>query len=185
MSLIKSLLWSYPQDHSIEYFSLVEETDHYLLKGTVISLLESEPACIHYVLRCTESWKTRSVIVQQQWANTEKQMSIKVHDNQHWTLNDEPVPFADGLIDIDLGVTPATNTLPIRRLSLSTNESQETTAVWVRFPQMVLEPLPQRYTRTGAGEYIYDSLNSGFRATLTVDTEGLVVRYGDFWQRLP
>lgn len=185
MTLIKSFLWHYPEDHSVEHFSLYDEADHYVFKGTVVCLLNGEPACINYSLRCDHSWKTRSVVVHQQWADTEKKMVIGVTDQQEWTTNDEPIDFADGLIDIDLGITPATNTLPIRRLSLTPNQSQETTAVWVRFPEMSLEPLHQRYTRIINNQYQYDSLRSGFTAKLDVDTDGLVIEYGDLWRRVP
>ena len=89
----------------------------------------------------------------------------------------------EGLVDVDLQVTPATNTLPIRRLQLGVGESAETDALWVRFPELALERLPQRYTRTGEFRYTYESRGGAFRAELEVDAQGLVVRYGDIWKR--
>ncbi len=184
MTATKSILWSYPPDHSVEHFTFISETDHYLLKGTVVCLLKDKPACINYVVRCDASWKTRSVDIHQQWANTEKQITIDIDENQQWTVNNAPLPFAKGLFDVDLEVTPATNTLPIRRFGLNPEESQEVTAVWVRFPDLTLESLRQRYTHVGDGEYIYDSLMSGFRASLSVDDDGVVEQYGDLWKRV-
>ncbi|MEM7800211.1 MAG: putative glycolipid-binding domain-containing protein [Chloroflexota bacterium] len=181
----QSLLWSYPQDHSLEYFSLSEQQDYYLFTGTVVCLLEGEPTRISYQLRCNWAWETRSVFIQQAQGERQQEITIAVDQRQRWTLNGEPVAFADGLFDIDLGVTPATNTLPIRRLSLKPSESQETTAVWVRFPGLTLEPLHQQYTCLNHREYVYESFRSGFRADLKVDGDGVVIRYGDLWQRLP
>lgn len=185
MTNIKSLLWHFTQVSSLEHFSLVEADDHYLLKGTVVCLLEEKPACINYTIRCTSNWETRSVKVHQQWNNTEKHLSLEVDEAQNWTLNDEPLDFASGFIDIDLGVTPATNTLPIRRFALMMEEGKDTTAVWLRFPALSVEPLSQRYTRIGEHEYTYESFKSGFRADLHFDDDGVVIRYGDFWQRVP
>ena len=185
MKTIKSLLWEYAQDHSVEHFSLMESERHYLLKGTVNCLLEGKASNINYVVRCTKNWKTRHVYIQNYWGNTKNQISISIDTHQEWKVDNKRIPFASGLTDIDLGITPATNTLPIRRLSLGVNDSQNSTAVWVRFPDLSLQPLSQRYTRLGQNEYAYDSLASGFHAKIQVDLDGIVVSYGNLWQTIP
>lgn len=61
-------------------------------------------------------------------------------------MNSELAPAIQGCVDIDLGWTPSTNTLPIRRLQLGVGTSSgPITAAWVRFPELKLEPLPQEY----------------------------------------
>ncbi len=103
------------------------------------------------------------------------------------TRPDEPFEVARddlaGCIDVDLGITPSTNTLPIRRLNLQVGESADVTAAWVRFPELTVEPLAQRYTRLDERRYRYES-TTGFSAELEVDELGLVVRYGDIWERV-
>lgn len=85
--------------------------------------------------------------------------------------------------DIDLSVTPSTNTIPIRRLALDIGGSEEVIAAWVRFPELTVEPLRQLYTRLDAKRYRYESVRSGFAAELEVDDAGLVVTYPHLWQR--
>ena len=87
-------------------------------------------------------------------------------------------------IDADLGISPSTNTLPIRRLNLAVGESRELTAAWVRFPELTVEPLAQRYTRLAERRYRYESTVSGFTAELEVDDLGLVISYENIWQRV-
>ena len=58
------------------------------------------------------------------------------------------------------------------------------TAVWVRFPDLSVEALPQRYTRLDQRRYRYESDNGAFTTEIDVDDVGLVVRYGDMWERL-
>jgi GNAT superfamily N-acetyltransferase len=87
-----------------------------------------------------------------------------------------------GASDVDVEGSSATNTLPIRRLLASGTEDAELTAAWVRVPGGSVEPLHQRYTRTGPRTWRYRS-SSGFGADLTVDDHGLVERYGDLWVR--
>ncbi len=87
-----------------------------------------------------------------------------------------------GCLDVDLSVTPATNTLPIRRLALAEGAAAAVTAAWVRFPALTVEPLPQRYTRLGGGRYRYES-DTGFVTEIESDDLGLVTRYGGGWER--
>jgi hypothetical protein len=77
-----------------------------------------------------------------------------------------------------------TNTLPIRRLAPAIGESIDVTAAWVRFPELTLEPLPQRYTRLSERRYRYESNGGAFVAELEVDDAGLVITYEGGWERV-
>lgn len=89
-----------------------------------------------------------------------------------------------GLVDVDLGFTPATNTLSLRRLAPAIGSSVDVTALWVRFPELTIEPLPQRYTRLSETRYRYESASGAFVAELEVDDLGLVVVYEGGWRRI-
>jgi hypothetical protein len=89
-----------------------------------------------------------------------------------------------GCLDVDLAFTPATNILPLRRLGLAVGESREVTAAWIRFPDLSVEPLPQRYTRLDERRVRYESRGGAFTAELEVDELGLVVRYPPLWERV-
>lgn len=89
----------------------------------------------------------------------------------------------DGTKDVDLGFTPATNTLPVRRLSLEAGATASVTAAWVKFPDLTMEVLPQRYTRLNAVHYRYESAGGTFVAELEMDELGIVVQYGNWWKR--
>jgi uncharacterized protein len=94
------------------------------------------------------------------------------------------IPAVAGCLDVDLAFTPATNILPLRRLSLAVGESREMTAAWVRFPDLSVEPLAQRYTRLDERRVRYESRDGSFTAELEVDELGLVVRYKPLWERV-
>ena len=80
-------------------------------------------------------------------------------------------------------MTPAPNSLPIRRLNLRVGSSKSITAAWVKFPELTIQPLPQRYTRLAKDTYRYES-NPGFSAEIVVDDLGLVSSYPGPWERL-
>jgi hypothetical protein len=58
------------------------------------------------------------------------------------------------------------------------------TAAWLRFPELTLEPLSQRYVRLDERRYRYESQGGSFVAELEVDDLGLVVHYEGGWQRV-
>ena len=90
-------------------------------------------------------------------------------------------PLPDGCVDVDLGFTPSTNTLPIRRLGLKVGEEAKVSAAWLRYPQLTLERLDQTYRRTGELTWQYTSA-TGFAGALEVDEHGLVRRYEGGWE---
>jgi len=90
-----------------------------------------------------------------------------------------------GAIDIDLGWSPSTNTLPIKRLKLEIGQtSGEFIAAWVHFPELTLQPLPQEYVRLTDRQYRYSSRSGAFVANLSVDDDDLVLDYEGFWERV-
>jgi hypothetical protein len=71
----------------------------------------------------------------------------------------------------------------MRRLALECGAAAWVTAAWVRFPELTATPLRQHYTRLAADRYQYESPDHDFTAELTVDDQGLILRYGDLWTR--
>lgn len=99
-----------------------------------------------------------------------------------WTLNGTTVPGLSDALDIDLGFTPATNTLPIRRLKLTIGAEATLTAAWFDPADQRLKPLRQVYRRMGEGEYSYHSPDTGFSARLKVDRHGIIRDYEGLWR---
>jgi uncharacterized protein len=88
-------------------------------------------------------------------------------------------------MDLDLSFTPATNLLPLRRLSLDVGQSAEVRSAWLEWPDVRLTPLVQRYGRRSETEYDYESDLPGgelFRSSLRVQPEGWVLDYGNLWR---
>ena len=90
--------------------------------------------------------------------------------------------------DIDIEITPFTNSLPVRRLNLAAGESAEIEAAYVAFPELTVGPARQRYScleRAGptGSRYRYENPASGFTAELELDRDGLVLDYPALFQR--
>ena len=91
----------------------------------------------------------------------------------------------EGCVDLDLAFSPATNLLTIRRLGLAVGDEAPVRAAWLRFPELRLEPLAQRYRRLAAERYGYEAVADGaaFGAELRVAPSGFVLEYPGLWTR--
>jgi uncharacterized protein len=108
----------------------------------------------------------------------------KRSDEGKWLCDQVPAADLEGCDYIDLGITPSTKALPINRLGLAVGASAEILAAWVRFPELTVSPMAQRYTRVAANTYFYENVGSDFKAIVEVDSAGLPLTYEGLWQRL-
>lgn len=105
-------------------------------------------------------------------------------DTFSWRVNGRVRGALEGCDDVDLAITPATNTLPIRRLDPGVGAEVAARVAWVRFPSLAVEPALQHYRNLGGGRFRYERRAGPVRAELEVDARGLVTRYGDSWERV-
>jgi uncharacterized protein len=181
--LLTDVLWQRVGHTSLEHFRLSKVLEMYVLQGVLLSRAETVPQQIHYAVACGTDWITRHVHVTMIAGSRHQRLELQRDQYGVWRRGSEVLPAFDGISDVDLQITPATNTLPIRRLQLGVGEAADTDALWVRFPGLELDRLPQRYTRTAEKQYTYESGSGEFRAKLDVDDEGVVVQYGDIWRQ--
>lgn len=141
-------------------------------------------ARVRYVIECDPQWRTRSARVAGEAGGAPLLFALAADGKGQWTRDGTPLPALLGALDVDLGFTPATNTLPIRRLDLAIGESASVLSAWLRFPELRLELLEQTYTREAEHTFRYQALVDGapFKARLDTDQFGRVIRYQGLWQ---
>ena len=157
--------------------------DEWIFRGTILTLAHDAAAEARYEIACDTLFQTRRANIYLRDSSSERSLKIDAQDG-HWFENGRENQAVKGAVDIDLGWSPSTNTLPIRRLKLKVGEtSGEFSAAWVRFPELTLQPLPQEYIRQADRQYRYSSRGGVFEANLLVDDDDLVLDYEGFWQR--
>jgi hypothetical protein len=141
-------------------------------------------AQLRYAIECNAEWRTRSALVEGTAGGEPIRFVLKADGAGRWTRDGTPLPELLGALDVDLGFTPATNTLPIRRLALAIGQSTPARSAWLRFPELRLEPLEQTYTREADQTFRYRALIDGetFTARLDTDVYGRVVLYEGLWE---
>ncbi|MBN8229712.1 putative glycolipid-binding domain-containing protein [Corallococcus macrosporus] len=154
------------------------------LSGVILVAEQGAPLRAEYSVVCDEAWRTRRVSVTQTWRGERRALMLEHDGEGHWRRDGAVASELEGCTDVDLGLSPSTNALPIQRLRLQEGTTAEIRAAWVRFPALEVVPARQGYARVGPARYRYESLESGFTAMLDVDAEGLPVEYAGIWRRL-
>ncbi len=152
-----------------------------------VAVQEAPPWTVEYRVTFDDTWATRETVASVERDGERRRIELRREPSGRWLSGTVEVPACEGALDVDLGVTPSTNTSAIRRLGLEVGRSGELTATWVRFPDLSIEPLRQRYTRLDPRTYLYESLRAGmvaFRARLGVDSTGLVEWYEGLFERV-
>jgi uncharacterized protein len=182
--LLGLVLWSRRDQPCLDYCCVDELPSFHAIRGCVVTAIDGSPTIINYLVQCGTDWSTRAVHVQVTQGVLSRRLNLERDDSGSWSRDGETLSQFQGFADVDLGVTPATNTLPIRRLALEVDSAASIDAVWVRFPELSLERMAQRYTRLDEFRYRYETVGASFTAELEVDDQGIVVRDGDLWERV-
>jgi hypothetical protein len=150
------------------------------LVGTVIGAEGGLPVRIEYRVLADRGGLTTAAHVRDLRGFETRTISLERNAKGSWTVDGVAVRSLKGATDVDLGCSPSTNTLPIRRLRLAIGASQTIQAAWIRFPELTVVKGAQTYTRLDESTYRYAS--GTFEAELTVDDDGLVAAYAS-WRR--
>jgi uncharacterized protein len=150
------------------------------LTGTVLGAEDGVPVRVEYSVLTDPDGFTTEVHVTDVRGFRSRAIALTRDAQGTWAVDGEQVPALEGCTDVDLGCSPSTNTLPIRRLGLQVGESCTIQVAWLRFPQLAAASTAQMYARLDATRYRYAS--GDFEAELTVDDDGFVVEY-DEWRR--
>lgn len=182
MSSIHSIIWCRLDVPGHEFGRIMPFGDGWELSGTAVFIHESGPCRLAYDVVCDAGWRTQSSHVRGAIGDREIRLDVSVDAEQRWRLNGTEYPAVAGCIDIDLGFSPSTNLLPIRRLGLEVGEEAEVRAAWLPFPSLEFELLPQVYRRVEKNAYRYTSRGGAFVRELDVNAVGFVTSYPGLWQ---
>ena len=152
------------------------------LEGIAQFASGTQAARLGYAVDADSSWCTRRGIVRGVAAGRLIQLDVERFTTGDWRINGDLMPGLAGLVDLDLGFTPATNLFPLRRLALAIGDAAGAAAVWLDDAAWTFRRLSQRYERRDADHYRYQSPETGYEGLLTVTAEGFVAEYPGLWR---
>ena len=181
---IRRVIWRrILDDHSFEECVVTARPDGFGIAGHVIAAQDGVPLVVRYDIGCDDHWSAQSVTIEQKLGDATRRLTLK-RAGGGWLADGVRDPRLDGCAEPDLGVTPSTNALAVRRLGLAIGQAAEITCAWVKFPALSVEPSRQRYERLGEHDYRYTNVASGFTALVALDDLALPVTYESIWTRI-
>ncbi len=172
------VLWEQLLGKGLEHL-ILHQSENIEAESLAVGIVNGFPYRIQYQIVCDLDWNTQKTKVVELLSGKEV---VLVKSGDGWLdENNYAIESLHGCADVDIMVTPFTNTLPIRRLELEQGDSKEIPVVYISVPDLCPSKLNQRYTCISqdkdGGTYKYENLSSGFTSEVKVDADGLVVEY--------
>src|SRR5258708_3411057 len=119
--------WQDWSSKGLEHLVLREGLDQVVADSAVITSTDGQAFAARYHIVCDQLWRVRKAKIAQTDGDA---IQLASDGAGSWVDGSAtPMPQLRGAIDIDVSITPFTNTLPIRRLNLRVGESAEILAV--------------------------------------------------------
>jgi len=172
------VVWEQLLGHGLEHL-ILKEGDSIEADGVAVGTLKDFAYRVHYRVLCDAGWNVQQFQVQSLTGVGEISLRKRGLD---WVDDAGTVqPGLRGCSEVDIMVTPFTNTLPIRRLGLRAGQAAEIAVAYVSIPDLQVSRAEQIYTcledSAEGGLVRYESMTTGFKADLKVDGDRLVTDY--------
>ena len=177
-----TILWRRLDVPGHDACQLVALDDGWRLSGMAVFNQDGRPCALGYEVDADARWSSRGARVRGSWGTERVDVTILAAPGGRWHLNGAEQPAVSGCIDVDLGFTPATNLLQLRRVALDIGRTADVPVAWLAFPELTLERLEQRYRRLAQDTYDYQAPGVPYEAHLKVNELGFVTLYPGLWE---
>ena len=172
-----NLLWSGREYYSLENCLVDITADGLIVNSTIVGYYEEKIYRVEYTIKTNKLWETIYLEINSRHNNKTQQLKFIGDGKGNWTSNNETAEEFTGCIDVDIPLTPFTNTLPIKRLNLSDGQTQHIKVIYCDLLEVSIKAVRQKYTRITATSYHYENVPNDFEANIQVDELGFVVDY--------
>jgi uncharacterized protein len=178
-----NILWTGREYHSVEN-CLVSVSDAGVeAASTILGTYQQKIYKVEYLLRANQNWETTFLEIRSRRSDYNQLFQLESDCMGSWKLNGENAEELKGCIDVDIPLTPFTNTLPINRLHLSPNNAEEIQVVYCDLLEGRIKSVRQKYTSISKTQYHYQNIPNDFEAIIVVDGDGFVVDYPSLFVR--
>lgn len=179
----RNILWTGLEYHSLENCLVNATYTGFEINSTIIGNYYGKIYKVEYQIQTNRNWETVFLELQSQHSNRKEHLTLKSDAQGNWVANGRKTNQFKDCIDVDIPLTPFTNTLPINRLKLNPNEERQISVIYLDILEQQVKPVHQKYTRLSETEFQYENVPNDFEAKIEVDELGLVVNYPSLFVR--
>ena len=182
--MIYQLKWQSPEYHSTEDCRVEITPDIIKISSQIRGRSDGKDFAADYTIITGGSWKTIKTEIVTLINNKETSLVLEAGAGTNWLLNGQPAPQLCGCIDIDIPLTPFTNSLPINRLRLREGETHQIKVLYIDLLEDEISAKFQQYRKISYDQYSYQNVPNDFEAMITVDENGFVINYPGLFSRI-
>ena len=156
----------------------------YVALSVVNGILAGQPILIEYQIRIDSNWAVKEVEIKSGLGERDK-IALKSDTKGFWyDADDQELTALKGCIDIDISITPFTNTLPIKRLGKILEQRTNISVLYFDIPNWEFKKVEQYYTKRTDNLYRYEGVFRNFMADLPIDGFGFITTYPTLFKRM-
>src|SRR4051794_30981500 len=126
-----NILWAGQEYHSLENCVVETSAAGAEITSTIIGSYKKKIYKTEYCIRSNPNWATVFLEITSRQSNKFHFIRLEGDGEGTWTRSGKILKQFKGCIDVDISLTPFTNSLPINRLNLTENESQEIQVIYL------------------------------------------------------
>ncbi len=185
----RTLFWAPWAGPGLEHLRLRTADIGYVATGTVLGMSDGQPFRLQYKIKCDSDWRVRKVLLDCLGPQGSRERILRATGRGQWKDDSgEILAELDGCQDVDIAVTPFTNTLAIRRLKLRPGQRADLRVAFIDMPNLQIRPVEQRYAcveqRPDGMTVTYEGLFRKFKVDLPLDSDALVIDYPEAFRRV-
>jgi hypothetical protein len=179
-----NLIWKATEYDSLENCIVTITASEVIVNSVIVGFKENVIFRIDYTIKTNSNWETLFCELITQFGNTRQVISFQGDGKGNWlTAGILAIDFK-GCIDVDIPLTPLTNTLPINRLKLKEQEEENIKVIYLDIMESGIRPVTQKYKRLSGQKYNYQNVPNDFEANISVDEKAFVIDYPRLFRRL-
>jgi uncharacterized protein len=178
-----NLLWTGREYHSLENCLVTARDYGFEITSTIIGFYNKKIYKVDYRIKTNNKWETKSFEIKSRHSDQTQSLVFTGDGKGNWMSGNTHRKEFEGCVDIDIPLTPFTNTLPIKRLQLDKGGTQEIKVIYIDLLEQKITAVHQKYTRVSDVEYHYENVPNDFEATIRVDEAGFVIDYPSLFVR--
>jgi hypothetical protein len=170
--------------NALEGFEVVflqSTAEGHRLDGCTTAVEDGEAWAVRYDIVLDEAWHTRTARVWGRSPTGEHEVRLDADGAGRWRVDGVAAPHLDGCLDVDIESLACTNTIPVHRLALDVGRDADAPAAYVRWLDLRVERLEQRYVRVDdegtRQRFHYTAPRFDYDDHLVYDASGLVLDY--------
>jgi uncharacterized protein len=178
-----NILWTGREYYSLENCLVNTDDSGSEIDSVIVGAYRGKIYRVEYQIRTNQNWETVFLELNSRHSDQRQHLVFEADGKGNWIANGKQANEFKNCLDVDIPLTPFTNTLPIKRLNLKTDMAQEIRVIYFDLLAQQIEPVRQKYTKLSNTEFHYENVPNDFEATIKVDDHGFVVDYPSLFVR--